>query len=145
TGAQQALRVNRLVVHRQHEHRELAVLRPNLLDQLEAVAVAEGQIENHDVGTGTLEPEACIAHVRRRPARHQFRLLAQKLGEPLPNDRVVVDADGRTWSRASLLPLRPQASIARRAPAAGPSLPAWPAGTRRNGRACALPSIASSA
>src|SRR5690606_5418936 len=107
-GAQEALGIDRLVVHRQHEHGKLPVLRADLLDQLEAVAVAQRQIEDHDIGPRSLEPEPRLAHVRRLAADNEIGLLLQELDEPFPDDRMIVDDEDRSWPSASLLHLVPK-------------------------------------
>src|SRR5262249_39778032 len=82
-GAQEPLSVDVLVVHRQDQHGELLVLVADVLDKLEAVAVAQRQVEDHDVGRELAQRDPRLLHVRSFAAYPKIGLLLDELHEPL--------------------------------------------------------------
>ena len=89
-GPQDALRVERLVVHRQHQHHHLRPADADVLDQLDAVGLLERHVHDDDV------PARLLDHLQRVPRRLrlagilQVALLLDQQGQTLPDHRMIV-------------------------------------------------------
>ena len=90
-GGQHALRVDQLVVHRQHEHRQVRMMGVHIAHQLQPIPLRERDIDDDHIRLQLADGGARFALALRLAADFEVRLQVDHQPQALPHDRVIVD------------------------------------------------------
>ena len=92
--AQQALGVQRFVLHRQHQHAHVGMIAADPAHQVDAVVRAERQVDDGDVGLLRRRLPCCASLTDDASRRQQeLALPGQQLLQALADERMIVDDD----------------------------------------------------
>ncbi len=90
-GSQNAFSVQRFIVHGGYQHEDIIVFSAYFFDQLQAVAVLQGEIDDHQCWfRGFQKPERRI-DVDRMSADLQFWIAVDQRGQPAADQVVILD------------------------------------------------------
>ena len=90
TGAQGAFGVEGLVVHRKHEGQQLRLANAQVFDQLDAVALAQRQVDQRQIGLQAFGQRQRVGRVTRLAADDEVGLLVEHNRQALAQDGMVI-------------------------------------------------------
>ncbi|VTR68325.1 hypothetical protein DESC_700081 [Desulfosarcina cetonica] len=91
TGPQTAFGVDLFVMHGKDQHGQRRVFGVDGLHEVEAVALFQRQIHDHQVRGEVSDGLAGLVHVLHRAAYAKVRLLLDQVHQAHPEDRVILD------------------------------------------------------
>ena len=93
-------------MHREDQHRQVRIPRPDVLQQVQAVGPVERNIDDHDVGLSGFDAPQRRGRFFGDAADRQIGLPVDQQGQTLAHDRMIVDHEDRapceTFDRACL-------------------------------------------
>ncbi len=105
-GRKEALSVDQLIVHRQHQHGQIGSLRMDIAHEFQAVPLRERDVHDDDIRRQRADRGTRLSFRLHLTTNGQIRFGLDHASQALPHDRMVVDDEyaplhrdaGRAWS-----------------------------------------------